>query len=211
MDNSIRKSKGFTISEAILTLAIIGLIAVIVIPQLIFGDTSKEGQLAKAKKMNGYLAQASTEILLNDAVLDDFLRLKDKDGYFSIEGTDTADIAKRISKLYLKYLSDVEFIDKKTDYFDKNLVVYNGGSIGSLKNLYSDFFYVNDGMVIGFRFYGNCTTTEQNSILPELKKIVPVENVCGSIYYDTNAFAKPNKLGSDQCIIPVGKRGIVYE
>ena len=211
MDNSI-KSNAFTLSEAIITLVIIGIIAVICIPQLIFGDTSKKGQMALAKKMNGYLAQASIEILLHNAVLDDFLDLKDEKGRFSIEGSDTADITKRMSNLYLKYLSDVDISVKQNEYFENSLLNYDKTPLGSsLKDLYSDFFYVNDGMIIGFRFYGTCSATETNTVLPELRNRQSVENVCGSVFYDINAFSKPNKLGTDQFIIPVGKRGIVYE
>ena len=212
MDNSIKKNRAFTASEAIITLVIIGIIAIICVPQLIFGDTSKEGQMAMAKKMNGYLAQASIEILLHNAVLDDFLDLKDENGRFSVEGADPIDITKRMSNLYLKYLSDVDVSVKSNKYFENSLLDYDKTPIGSsLKDLYSDFFYANDGMIVGFRFYGTCSATETNTVLPELRNRQSVENVCGSVFYDINAFSKPNKLGTDQFIIPVGKRGIVYE
>lgn len=212
MGSSIKKNKAFTLSEAIITIVILGIIGAFCIPQLVFGDSTKRGQIALAKKMNGYLAQASIEILLHNAVLDDFLDLKDENGRFSLEGGDIADITKRMSNLHSKYLSDVDLSIKPNKYFENELLNYDKTPIGStLKDLYSDFFYVNDGMVIGFRFYGSCSATETNVVLPELRTRQSVENVCGSIFYDINAFSKPNKLGTDQFIIPVGKRGIVYE
>ena len=210
MDKTKKKRKGFTLAETVLIFVILGIIACIVLPQLLLSDPSKEGKLTLARKMGEYLTQASIEILLYDAVLDDFSRLKDNDGYFSIEDNN---ITPRMAKLYQKYLKDVDLkinIDK--DYFSKELLDYDGTSIGSkLNNLYSNFFYVNDGMVLGFRFYGSCDVSEMNSIPPGFQERYEIKEICGSVFYDTNAFIKPNKLGSDQFIIPIGKRGIKYE
>jgi len=197
-------------AEGIITLVILGIVASIVIPQLMFSDPAKEGKLTLAKKMAEYLTQASTEILLYDATLDDFTRLKDKDGYFSV--TDS-DVTERMAKLYQKYMKDVDLkINREKEYFSKELVDYNGAPTGlKLNDLYSNFFYVNDGMVMGFRFYGTCDATEVNSIPPTFRQRYEIKEICGSVYYDTNAFNKPNKLGSDQFIIPIGVRGIKYE
>ena len=194
----------------VLILVILGIIASIVMPQILVNDPAKEGQVTLGKKMAEYLTQASTEILLYDASLDDFTRLKDKDGYFSVAD---ANIVSRMSKLYQKYLKDVDIkveIDK--EYFSKTLVDYNGTDTGlQLNNEYSDFIYANDGMILGFKFYGSCDVSEMNSIPPGFRERYEIKEICGSVFYDTNAFKKPNKLGSDQFIIPIGKRGIKYE
>ena len=196
----------------LIVLVAIGVIAMFAVPQLILGDVGGRGNEAKAKKMNGYLAQASLEILLYDSGLDDYTSLKDNEGHFSVESGDAADITRRMSRLFLKYLIDVDSIPKLNEYFGADLRDAKGTSIGSkLNNIYSDFFFANDGMIVGFKFYGNCTTTEPNFIPPEFKKRTSVDNVCGSIFYDINAYQKPNRLGIDQFIIPVGKRGIKYE
>lgn len=210
MDKSNKKYRGFSLSEAIITIVVLGIIASIVIPQILLNDPSKEGKDALAKKMTGYLTQASTEILINDASLDDFTRLKDNDGYFSIIDKD---VTPRIARLYQKYLKDVDLrINTTKDYFSNELIDYDGTSTGlKLNSIYSDFFYMLDGMIIGFRLYESCDVDELNSIPPTVKERYTTSNSCGSVFFDINAFSKPNKLGTDQFIIPIGKRGIKYE
>lgn len=212
MERSARKNRGFSFAEMLIVLVAIGVIAMFAIPQLLLGNFSGNGNEAKAKKMNGYLAQASLEILLYDSGLDDYTNLKDREGYFSVESGDASDITRRMSRLFLKYLLDVDSIPELNEYFNADIKEFSGASIGSkLNDLYSNFFFANDGMIVGFKFYGNCTTTEPNFIPPEFKTRTSVENACGSIFYDINAYSKPNRLGQDQFIIPVGKRGIKYE
>ena len=65
-------------------------------------------------------------------------------------------------------------------------------------------------MIIGFRTYEGCDKTEKNVNPPKFKRKYELPNICGSIFYDINAYGKPNKLGSDQFIIPFDKRGIKY-
>lgn len=212
MRDSIRKYRAFSAAEAIITLIIIGVIAVCAVPQLLMNDMSKDAAITRAKKMNGYLAQASLEILLYHSGLDDFTTLKDSEGKFSVNDGDAKEITRRMSNLFLKYLLDVQSISKSNKYFNAQVRDYNGESLGSsLKDMYSNFFFVNDGMLIGFRFYGNCSETEMNFVSPERRERISVENSCGSIFYDVNSYDRPNRLGYDQFIIPVGLRGIKYE
>lgn len=191
-------------------MVILGVIAVIIIPQLALNKPTKEGQETLAKKMAEYLTQASTEILIYHAGLDDFTSLKDNEGVFSIED---AGVTKRMAELYQRYLSDVDLkINTSKSYFSQDLKDFDNKPIGlKLNDAYSDFFFVNDGMIIGFRLYSGCEATEENSIPPTFRQRMAVDDVCGSVFYDTNAFGKPNKLGTDQFIIPLGKRGIKYE
>ena len=46
---------------------------------------------------------------------------------------------------------------------------------------------------------------------PEETVNYEVTESCGSVFYDVNAYKKPNKLGSDQFIIPVGLRGMQFD
>ena len=71
-----KKKKGFTLTEAVFTLVIIGVIAVFAIPQFLAGNQTQKGWDTLAEKMAEYLTQASTEILIYNAVLDDFSKLK---------------------------------------------------------------------------------------------------------------------------------------
>ncbi|MBQ4647032.1 MAG: type II secretion system protein [Candidatus Gastranaerophilales bacterium] len=210
MDIINKKFKAFTLAEALVTLVIIGVIASITIPQLMVENPTKKGWDTMAEKVAGNVMQATTEILIYDAGLDDFTRLKVDDTIFSVED---ADATPKMAKLFSKYLANVaNKIDLTSDYFTKDLIDYDKNSTGKkLSEAYSDFFYANDGVIMGFKFYGGCTNTEPNTNPPTYRKKYSVNNICGSIFYDVNGYKKPNKLGSDQYIIPVGKRGIKYE
>ena len=210
MGKSVKKLSAYTLTEMLFTLILFGIIAMITIPNLIMDNPAKRGWDTLSQKMTEYLTQASSQILLNHSGYDDFTRIKYQDTHFSIED---ANITDKMAALYKNYLVNVDLnVDMTKEYFDKPLIDFEKNSIGyNLRNSYSNFFYVNDGMLIGFRFYGGCNNTEQHSNPPTFRKTYPVQNVCGSIFYDINAYAKPNKLGSDQYIVAIGKRGIKYE
>ena len=81
----------------------------------------------------------------------------------------------------------------------------------TLKDAYSAFFHVNDGMLMGFRFYKGCDKTERFTNPPLVREEYEVNNICGSIFFDINSYGKPNRLGADQYILPVGLKGLEYE
>lgn len=210
MKEKSKKISAFTFAEALLVLIIIGIIAAITIPQLLVDDPAKKGWTTLAEKTVGNLIQASTEILIYDAGLDDFTSLTYNGKRFSIED---ADITSDMSGLYGKYIANTtQDVDLANEYFSKPLATYDKNALDkTLKELYSDFFIGNDGVLIGFRFYGGCDKTEENVVLPAKRNRYSVNNICGSVYIDVNSYKKPNKLGSDQYIVPIAKRGIVYE
>ena len=193
-----------------MVIVLLGVIAAITIPQLLTEDPSKKGWDTKAEKMVGYLIQASTEILLFNAAFDDFTKLSLDNASFSIED---ADSAPKMSKLYSKYISHVVGkIALSDEYFSKEIVDYKRVSTGKvLKDTFGSFLYTNDGVIVGFKTYGACNVPETIINLPTFRETQTINNVCGSIFFDINAQAKPNKLGSDQYIIPIGKRGIKFE
>lgn len=209
MVKCLKKFNAFTITEAIITMLIIGVILCLAMASIKLYNATDKGHRTLSWKMAENIESAALQILLNHASYDNFLRIKDGNGYFSIED---ADITKRMSDLFSKYLSDINYnVDLKNEYFSNPIVDYDRSSTGEvLKSAYSNFFYVTDGMLIGFRFYQGCNSTEKNANPPEHKGRFSLDNVCGSIFYDINSFDEPNKLGSDQFILPVWERGIKY-
>ena len=204
------KHKGFTFTEALLILIILGVIAALTIPQMLVENPTKKGWDTMADKMAGTLMQATTQILIFDTKLDDFTRLIHNGTEFDIASSGSA---AKVSSLYKKYIAHVVGkINLSDRYFTNNLIDYKRVSTGAaLKDAYSNFFYTNDGVVVGFRTYSSCATTETNANPPTFRAKTSVPNSCGSIFYDINGFKNPNKLGSDQYIIPIGIRGIKYE
>ncbi len=203
------KKLAFTLTEAIIIMVILGIILGLSIAGIKLYNPVDKSNRTLSWKMAENIESATLQILLNHSSYDDFLRIKDDKGYFSIED---ANITKRMSDLYSKYLSDINYnVDKSNEYFSNEILDYDRSSTSEkLKDVYSDFFYVTDGMLIGFRFYGSCSAVEKNSNPPEHKGKYAINNICGSIFFDINSFKEPNKLGTDQYILPVYKRGIKY-
>lgn len=196
--------------EFTVVLVVIGAIAILSVPIMKVVNPKDSGWVTMSQKMAEHLETASSFILINNATYDSFLRIKDGENrYFSIED---ADAAPRMSALFRNNLSDIALgVNINRDYFKEELKDFDGKSTGeTIGNIYSDWFYVNDGMLIGFRFYGSCNSVEKNSNPPMHKGRFEVNEICGSIFFDINAYDEPNKLGSDQYVLPVHKRGIKY-
>lgn len=209
MKKYFKKFNGFTLAEALITMVIIGAIALLSLGQIKIINPQEKGFLTLSQKMAEYLEQATTEILLYHSSYDDFTRIKLDDGYFSIEDKDAID---KMAKLYRKYMSNIDMnVDLTNEYFTKEILNYKRKSLGiKLKDTYSNFFFVNDGMLMGLKFYGSCNSSEPYATPPDHRESFQVDEICGSIFYDINAFKDPNKLGSDQFILPIYKRGIKY-
>ena len=201
--------KAFTLTEAIITMLMIGLIAILCTGGIKLLNPSESAMNTSAIKMAQYIDQALLQIIINHCSFDDLSKINDRDGHFSIEDLDAT---MRISRMFQENMSDIALgVDMNREYFSKPLLDYNRTSVGSsIKSLYSHFYYVNDGMLIGYRTYGTCNAIETNANPPDNRGRFSVEGICGSIFYDINAYKGPNKLGSDQYIIPLQKRGTKY-
>ena len=100
-------------------------------------------------------------------------------------------------------------VDTSDKYFANNLINYKREATSvKLADDYKNLFYAADGTLFGIRTYNSCTSTENIANPPNDRETSSVTNICGSIFFDVNGFKKPNKLGSDQYIIPIDKRGI---
>ena len=116
-------------------------------------------------------------------------------------------------RLIKNYLLDINYgMNKTHKYFTSDLIDYDKTSTGEkLKDAYPVMFFANDGVVVGFRFYQSCSAIEKNANPPTFKGKFEVTDSCGSVFIDVNAYKKPNKLGSDQFIVPIYKRGLKYD
>lgn len=206
----LKKFKAMTMIEFTVIMVVIGALALLCVPIIKIVTPKDSGWVTLSQKMAEHLETAASFILINNTSTDSFLRIKDGDNrYFSIED---ADATPRMSALFRNNLSDIAMgVNTNRDYFKEYLKNYDDTSTGEkIGDIYSEWFYVNDGMLIGFRFYGSCNSVEKNSNPPMHKGRFEVNEICGSIFFDINAYAEPNKLGSDQYVLPVYKRGIKY-
>ena len=136
MIKCFEKKYAFSLTEAIITMLILGIVMSLAIAGIKLFAPTEEGQTTLSWKMAENIESATLQILLNHSSYDDFLRIKDGNGYFSIED---ADITKRMSDLYSKYLSDISYnVDLTNEYFSEEIRDYNKTSTGEkLKDAYS--------------------------------------------------------------------------
>ena len=202
------KKFGFTLPEALLVLIILGIIAAICMQSLKSYNAQQQGFDTKADKAVSIIGQAIIMIMLEDSSSDDLTGMYDEEGKFSI-----ADETKgpRVAKVFKKHLNVNDIHpDLTNDYFTGKMLTYNRTELTVLKDTYSNFFYLQDGTLLGFRMYGNCEGTETNAIPPKIRTTSSVSKICASVFVDVNGEKKPNKLGSDQIVIPFDARGIKY-
>lgn len=205
----VKKNKkilnAFTLAEVLLTLLIMGIIFILVITGIKYLNPSKKALLTLSEKTAQSLDDAIVEIIIHDTTNDDMRGLFDKDGYFSIENEGIGD---RFSALIQKYIKKVDTkIDFDSSYFKRALV--EGDDDSNISN-YGNFFVIQNGTLVGFRFYKNCESTEKYAYTPKEDNMFSINDICASIFYDVNGIQKPNKLGYDEFIIPIDKKGLKY-
>jgi len=204
----MRKYKAFTLAEAILTLIIIGIIATLSMVVMKPENMSQKSFDTKGEKAVSTITQALTSIYGKDASFDDFSRIRYKENeYIYLKNPDEGDKFVEILKRYI--VVNDKAIDLTDAFFSENLLNYKKQTVG-LKSEFSNFFFLQDSVLIGFKFYTDCAESEMYAIAPGSRETFEVKNVCLSMLIDTNGFTRPNKLGSDEFIIPVGLRGIKY-
>ena len=203
-----RKKLGFTLTEALFVLIILGIIAAICMQSVKAFNAQQKGFDTKAEKAVSVLGQAIIMMLLEDSSGDDLTSLYDEEGKLSIEDTSKT---SRVAKIFRKHLSVNELpVDTSDEYFSDYIRTYQRADVSILKETYSDFFYLQDGTLLGFRLLGSCSSTEANAIPPRIRERMSAANVCASIFVDVNGEGKPNRLGADQIVIPFDARGIKY-
>lgn len=210
VDNRSLKIRAFTLSEMIITFVIISIIFALATVGYTMINPSKKGWSTLSKKTEVALEQASVQILLNNCVFDDYKDISDSKGNFSIEDKN---IDERMVDLYKKYIHNVDgIVDISDEYFSNKLETSK--SILSnvpLKDIYGNFFFIQDGVLVGFRFYNSCFATEKWASPSDYNGVYEIKDICGSIFYDVNSYKKPNKIGLDQHIIAIYSRGIKYD
>lgn len=199
----INIKKAFTLAEMLIVLVLIGIIATITIGIIKPYNANQKGYEELAMKSQGDLAQAFTQMILNDSNFDDLSTMKDESGNFSIN-SDGAVV--RFVKIIKKYIQDNgKLVDttKEKVYFDMLITHYNSTKTNKkITDKFSNFYFANNGVLFGFQLNSSCSVTEDLEYLAERKSATSVENTCGSFFIDVNGYQKPNRLGSDQYIIP---------
>jgi len=203
------KTKAFTLAEVAIVLVLIGIIGLLYSAGVKLYNPTQKGFDVQGQRVledidqvfNLIFAKHSESFVLTD--------LNDENGNFSITDNDAA---PRFAAFFKEFLNTLELQDKDIakvkEYYASEIVDYNRTSTGiKLNSKYSNFMNSASGTIFGFRLYKSCSANEKNANPPLEKSRRTVKNICGSIFYDVNNYRGPNKLGSDQYIIPFDING----
>ena len=193
MEKNCKKFNGFSVIDMVAILMACAII-IIIASRFLAENPAKEGWDDAAKNATNDIVKASNEIIKYNATTNDFSRLKLGSTSFSIKNRNCK---TNMVRLYQRYLSNVNYgIDLNNAYFNNPIINYEKKPLDSLlKNNFSDFVYILDGVIVGFKFYGTCNATEKFANPALHRQPYSASNVCGSIFFDVNGYKEPNKLG----------------
>ena len=205
------KFMAFTMAEAILVMTILGIIATIMISTLKPAQFKDKGLQIMARKVMSEIDTAITQILINDTIDGDLSYVVDLDnpGSTFIFGAPSKDVES--IKLLKKYLSATRQ-ELSDDSFCRN-------TLAGYKIPIDRVFYLKDGACVGMQSHLDSEHPATRFIMPGEKSVGYMSCSCEdtgikllfTIHIDTNGDEKPNALGRDQFIFPIGNRGIIYE
>ncbi len=190
------KKQGFTLAETLITLAIIGICAAMLITTIKNINPNEKSNIVMARKAVGNFTDATKQVLIFNSTTKKMDNLscgtsKDDD----TDATKQAN-AKCVTELYAKYLQVSKL--KSSD------------STGLGGQYFGELI---DGLTFGIEYDTNCTLKEGTTIqvLPPDEGVtseVIVSGACAIIYYDVNGAKEPNMVGKDRFSIPVRKSGV---
>lgn len=174
-------------SEVLITLGIIGIVAALTLPSLIQKQTEK-ATVTKLKKAYSVLQQAHQRIVQEDGTPD----------YWDYDEDSTLGYSSTAATKFAKYIKvGKNCIGQNSTYAFNNCVsssnLYYTGAFQSFKGV-DDISYV-------FRITGKSCTNKQG-------KNKALQSVCGFIYVDVNAFKRPNTIGKDIFGFYLTKEGV---
>ena len=180
----------FTLSEVLIVIVIIGIVAAITLPSVI-NNTNKQEYVSRLQKTYSNLSQATNRIIAEEG------SFKGTDG-----GWNTSSSALR--DMYKKYLNNVKECDNHTscipDIIDyKNLNGTSNNGMYHLTNNY-DGIVLQDGTFLSFLSSSGCNFDQET--------YCGDKDMCGVIHVDINGSKKPNQWGRDAFRFYISETGL---
>ena len=201
------KNKAFTLHETLITLMIIGIIAVIIFSTL-KPKSFNHATLKKAgQAMYIQIDYATTQIIAKHTTNYTLKRIKNGANEFSI--ANSGNTATLVNNYYKKRIKQARNFSLPDEY--KNLVLKNENQTVVAQNLkvssFTGFKTKNNGY-FAVRLHNNCTTSETYLYNPSMPSKRNQTNSCGQIFFDVNSEEDPNLLGIDQFLISLKENGV---
>lgn len=186
------KNKAFTLTEVLIALGIIGIIAALTIP-ILYNTYEKKAYVIKLKESFSILYNATQQLIQENGGTD-------LTGNIFMTGKTTNDVLNA-------YISKLKIINNcgtaggcfYTGYY-KN---FNGVDRQTFNTSYSQATLIN-GVSIAIATYANDCTTERG----DGSTTNPLHYTCAEIWIDTNGIAAPNVIGRDAFGMIITKTGL---
>jgi len=190
---------GFTLSETLLTLAIMGTLMAITIPALV-SSTNNKAYVAGLQKTYAILDTATNQLLLNNS------------GTMKQNFTTATSITKKYGTVleYAKLCTSNAAGNCWPASSDK----LSGGAAVEGFDATTISIYraavLPDGtcLLFVFPFPSGIMSCSRTGLSPTLPYDSASQNLCGYIYADVNGFREPNTFGKDQFVFVLGSNGL---
>ncbi len=187
--------KSFTLSEVLIALTIIGIIAAITLP-IAINKYKEQETVSKVKKFYSTFSNALNQAIANNGTVD-IWDLEAKSGdYDSYSAKKFAEYIKP----YLNIIYDCG-TDSTNECMDNTTYKYLNGQEWSAYGSSSMYYkmILNDGSLVWFRTHINGCGQEDDDT-----------NVCAQIWFDINGKKSPNQLGKDTFFAKVRPYNLGY-
>lgn len=194
MKKTVGKNKlAFTLSEVLITLGIIGVVAAVTIPTVL-QKTQEQQTISALKKAYSTLSNAYTQSVKDNGTPDEWALVDDQDGSKPM-----------IDKLapYLKVTKTCDGYTPNDDCFPSDpYKTLNNSDLYPLNSNYPGAKLADGTLIAGIVSDPDCPTwpVGNNTLL---------QNVCGHYFVDINGFKKPNQFGKDTFGFLLTKNGII--
>ncbi len=207
--------KAFTLSEVLITLVIIGIIAAITIPSI--NTSIQERELdVQAKKTYTTILNALKKVQLEESLIGD------NSATFSGEGVGNGSYDKLLPAQRLaSQMNVMKFCPKgSSDSVCQGLEKYQYKSYSEENTLTKDTFnkelpkiVLNDGsfIVVDARRCGDIITVPKSDEYGNINNTETVQSTqpCGFIFFDVNRAKAPNVVAKDVYHLQIGRTGVV--
>lgn len=202
--------KGFTLSEVLITLSIIGVVATMTIP-ILSNYFIESSTISSVKKVQSVLSQAVSKYAIDNNCVGNLADC----GLFNNGSTETEAghlAAWNALKPYLKLIKDCGTETNKgcfapnVNYIWLNKTNASYDYLGNLDNMNQGKGVLADGISIWIDdFADNCITDRTDG-----SRTSPLSTVCAQVIIDINGSKKPNQVGKDTFFWYIAKNGVVY-